>query len=623
MMIKCLLSCKSINQLVELNLSERLTDMSSVDFSKCATVFEDGNYDLRFICDQHTRISIQSIEVCVNGEKIGSMLLNHEIDTIDGHIKYKDSIFAEQPFLLHYDLIVLSFILSFNDGTIKEYFSDFLLCISKNQEDTTNIQKILQDLIAFDDAQVGDWIFSDSKGNANNSLYEGKWNKRAYKSLNSYIQLLEQIISCYKNNYAYFKMQGKHTIKQTNMLVSYENVKSISRDGFNWIMQNTDQLANVSYSSGVQYQGRNYLPYHIKIDANKKSWDVYENKVVVGFLYTVLLNAKQIFNEFDKDILNEERIISRIHGSFPKEYRAPIITIKSLQVSFCRLLLGRLGHSIDILQSIYKQYRALFDLSPALLTAFPRKTRTFCEIKPYVQVFEIIIHWFQYGEYSLDKERLILQIKTLDKLFEYYCLLRLLRLLAENGYKKASVEKPVFKYSYTSADRYYQNEKDVANTYMLSNNDVSITLYYQPVISSVGFENNLTLYRTTKPPLNKPNYYTPDFVLKFSSSVHKEEYVILDAKFSSRANIKQHSLPEVIRKYSNEFGVAADSRAPKMVWILQGRVNNSENAIWRYHNSPLVTMYPPITSYGIASINTVVENNHRLWNEIRSNISFL
>lgn len=623
MMIKCLLSCKNINKLIELKLSESLADMSSVDFSKCDTVFEDGSYDLRFICDQHTRISLQSIEVCVNGEKIGSILLNNEIDTIDGRIKYKDSIFAEQPFLLHYDLIVISFILSFSDGTIKEYFSDFLLCISKNQEDTTNIQKILQDLIAFDDTQVGDWIFSDSKGSANNSLYEGKWNKRAYKSLNSYIQLLEQVISCYKNNYAYFKMQGKHTIKQTNMLVSYENVKSISRDGFNWIMQNTDQLANVPYSSGVQYRGKNYLPYHIKIDANKKSWDVYENKVVVGFLYTVLLNAKQIFNEFDKDILNEERIISRIHGSFPKEYRAPIITIKSLQVSFCRLLLGKLGHSIDILQSIYKQYRALFDFSPSLLTAFPRKTRTFCEIKPYVQVFEIIIHWFQYGEYSLDKERLILQIKTLDKLFEYYCLLRLLRLLAENGFKKANIEKPVFKYSYTSADRYYQNEKDVANTYMLSNNDISITLYYQPVISSVGFENNLTLYRATKPPFNKPNYYTPDFVLKFSSSEHKEEYVILDAKFSSRANIKQHSLPEVIRKYSNEFGVAADSRAPKMVWILQGRVNNSENAIWRYHNSPLVSVYPPITSYGIASINTVVENNHRLWNEIKSNISFL
>lgn len=623
MATKCLLSCRNMNQLIELNLSECLMDMSAVDFSKCAAVFEDGSYDIRFMCDQHIRANLESIEVCVNGERVGNIVLNYEMDSIEGYTKYRDDIFAEQPFLLHYDLVTISFILTFVDGSSKEYFSDFLLCVSKNQEDVTNIQKMLQKLIDFDDSQVGEWIFSDAERGASNSLYEGKWNKHAYKSLSSYLQLLEGVISCYKNNYTYFKMQGKHTIKRSNVLVSYENVKTVSRDSFNWIMQNTDQLANVPCTSGIQYQGKNYLPYHIRTDTNKKSWDVYENRVVIGFLYTVLLNAKQIYTEFDSDILNEERIISRIHGSFPREYRAPIITIKSLQVSFCRILLGKLSCSIDVLQSIYKQYVTLFDISPSFLTAFPRKTSTFCEIKPYAQVFEIIVHWFQYGEYSLEKERLILQVKTLDKLFEYYCLLRLLKLLADNGYKKADVEKPVFKYSYTSADGYYQNEKDVANTYILSNDDVEVTLYYQPVISAIRFENNLTLYRTTKPPHNKSDYYTPDFVIKFSSSEHNEEYVIFDAKFSSRENIRKYSLPEVLRKYSRECGVAANNNAPKMVWILQGRVNSSENAIWRYHNSPLASLYRPITSYGIVSINTAVEINQRLWNEIKNSISII
>ena len=418
-------------------------------------------------------------------------------------------------------------------------------------------------------------------------------------------------------------MQGKHTIKRSDVVVTYENVKTISRNSFNWISQNTDQLAEVPYMSGIQHQGKNYLPYHIITDASQKSWDVYENRVIIAFLHTVLLNAKQIFAEFDRDILNEEHIISKIHGSFPKEYRAPIITIKSLQISFCRILLRKLSRSIDALQNIYKQYITLFDVPISSLTTFPRKTSTFCEIKPYAQVFEIIVHWFQYGEYSLEKERLILQVKTLDKLFEYYCLLRLLKLLADNGYQKADVEKPVIKHNYTSADSFYQNEKDVANTYILSNGGVTLTLYYQPVISAVSFENNLTLYRTTKPAHNKPDYYTPDFVLKFSSSERNEEYVIFDAKFSSRSNIKKYSLPEVILKYSCEFGIAADNRTPKMVWILQGRVNSNENPIWRYHNSPLASVHQPITSYGIVSINTTIDLRQRLWNEIKSNISLL
>ena len=619
MMVKCTLSCQNPSQRAEFNLSDCLMDMSSVDFSKCAAVFEDGSYEIYFVCEQYNRTEVKSVAVCVNGEQVGDIILSANTAIVEGSTRYRDDIFAKQPFLLHYDLIAVSFILSFVDGSSKEYFTDFLLCVSKNQEDATNIQNMLQELIAFDDSQVGEWIFSDGKRGASNSLYEGKWNKRAYKSLSSYIQLLEQVIACYKNNFAYFRMQGKHTIKQSSVLVPYEKVKKVSRDSFNWIMQNADQLANVPYSSGVQYQGKNYLPYHLKTDASQKSWDVYENRIVISFLHTVLLNAKQIFLEFDRDILNEERIISRIHGSFPKEYCAPIITIKSLQISFCRILLGKLNHSIDTLQNLYTQYETLFDVQTSMLTTLPRKTSTFCEIKPYAQVFKIIVHWFQYGEYSLEKERLILQVKTLDKLFEYYCLLQLLKLLADNGYHKADIQEPAFKYLYTSADGHYQNEQDVANTYVLSRNHITATLYYQPVISAFNFENGLTLYRTT----SKKGYYTPDFVLKFSFSEHDEEYIIFDAKFASRDTIKNFRLPEVIRKYSCELCVAANSREPKMVWILQGRVNSNEKAIWRYHNSPLVSVCRPATSFGIVSVNTTIEIRQRLWNEIKSNILLL
>lgn len=618
-MVKCTLSCQDPSQRAEFDLSDCHMDMSSIDFSKCAAVFEDGSYKIFFECDQHNKIDVESITVCVNGEPVGKIELNPDTAVVKGYTKYEKENYAAQPFLLHYDLVVVSFILLFVDGSSKEYFTDFLLCVSKSQEDATNIQNMLQELIVFDDSQVGEWIFSDGKRGTSNSLYEGKWNKYAYRSLSSYIQLLEQVIACYKNNYAYFRMQGKHMIKQASVLVSYEKVKKISRDSFNWIMQNADELANVPYSIGVQYQGKNYLPYHIKTDASQKSWDVYENRVVISFLHTALLNAKQIFVEFDRNVLNEERIISRIHGSFPKEYCAPIITIKSLQISFCRILLGKLNHSIDTLQNLYTQYETLFDIQTSVLTTLPRKTSTFCEIKPYAQVFKIIVCWFQYGEYSLEKERLILQVKTLDKLFEYYCLLQLLKLLADNGYQKADIKNPVFKYYYKSADGHYQNEQDVANTYVLSRNHITATLYYQPVISAFDFENGLTLYRTT----SKKGYYTPDFVLKFSFSEHDEEYIIFDAKFANRNSITNFRLPEVIRKYSSELCVAADCPAPKMVWILQGRVNSTEKAIWRYHNSPLVSTYRPVTSFGIVSVNTTVEIRQRLWNEIRNNISLL
>ena len=618
-MVTCVLSCQNMGQTTEINLSDSLKDMSSIDFSKCTAVFEDGSYDIHFFYGLNTDINIESVTVCVNGETVGHIALNENSESIEGLTVYRNDIFAKQPFLLHYDLVVLSFIVSFADGSSKEYFTDYLLCVSKNQEDAVNIQNMLQELIAFDDSQVGEWIFSSEDHGASNSLYEGKWNKHAYKSLSSYVQLLEQVIAGYRTNFTYFKMQGKHTIKQSSVLVSHEKVKRVSRGSINWIMQNTEQLAEVSCASGIRYQGKNYLPYCIETDTNQKTWNVYENRVIISFLHTVLLNSKQIYTEFDHDVLNEERIISKIHGNFPKEYCAPIITIKSLQISFGRILLDKLNQSIKSLQDLHRQYLLLFDVPVSVISNLPRKTSTFCEIKPYTQIFEIIVRWFEYGEYSLEKERLILQVKTLDKLFEYYCLLRLLKLLADNGYQKANIKEPVFKFDYTAADVHYQNEKDVANTYLLSNDHVVATLYYQPVISAYCFENGLTLYRTT----TRKSYYTPDFVLKFSSTYHNEEYIIFDAKFANRETIKNIRLPEVIRKYSREIGVAAEVQAPKMVWILQGRVNSCENAIWKYHNSPMASRYQPITSFGIASINTAVEIRQRLWNEIRNNITLL
>ena len=623
MMVKCTLTCREMNQRLSLVLSEHLMDISSVDFSKCSSVFEDGSYQIHFSCETDEKEKVISVEMYVNGEKTGSVFLENSLELVQGEVKYQDNILAGQPFLLHYDLLCLSFIVVLSDGSSKEYFTDFLLCVSKNKADIINIQNMLRALSTFDDSQINELMFSEKNHNNSHSLFVGKWDKHAYRSLSSYLQLLSQIIFVLQNNFAYFKMQGKHAIKRADTFTSYAKAKRISRKSFNWIIQNMEELTDVPFASGIYYLGKNYLPSYIKTEVSQKSWDVYENRVILNFIYTVLSNAKQVYMEFNKTILNEIRIISKIHGNFPTGYYAPIITVKSLQTSFYRTQLQKLNSTIQSLSNIFSNYTKLFKITPELLVSLPRKTSTFCEIQTYSQIFEVIIHWFRYGEYSLAKERLILHVKTLDKLFEYYCLFRILTLLTENGYQRASGEKSAYKHNYQHADKYYQNEMDVPNTYVLKSGNSTVTLYYQPVISSVCFENDIGLFRTTQYYMGR-NYYTPDFVLKFSTG-NQEEYIIFDAKFSSRENIKRYSLPKVIKKYSCEISSAFDCKPPKMVWILQGRVSNDENPLWKYHNSPLARKYPPATTYGIVSINTSVgiNVNQRLWHEIRNAVSIV
>ena len=74
MMVKCTLSCQNPSQRAEFNLSDSLMDMYSVDFSKCAAVFEDGRYEIYFVCEQYNRTEVKSVAVCVNGEQVGDII---------------------------------------------------------------------------------------------------------------------------------------------------------------------------------------------------------------------------------------------------------------------------------------------------------------------------------------------------------------------------------------------------------------------------------------------------------------------------------------------------------------------------------------------------------------------
>ncbi len=619
MVAKARLICRAMCQDIDLMLNETYPALFSVDFSDCASVFEDGAYEIEFSCEEHSRDDVLSVSFNVNGESIGAVRLQKEGTTgIRGNVEYEKVL--AQPFLLQYDLVIISFTILFRDRSIKEYFSSFLMCVSKSPEDSENIQKIIQEVLAFNDTQIGEWLFSGRTKQERSSLLEGKWSHRAYKSLSSYVQLLEEIATCYKNNFAYFKAKGKHSIGREEILVSYDEVKNVTVESFHWLMQNEEQLSPVLNSSGIYYNGKNYLPNRMKTTQNKKSWNVYENRTILHFLYSVLINARTVYKEFFQNVLDEEKIIQQIHGRIPVGYQAPIITIKKMQVSFCKILMGKLYSIIGLLQSLYKQYQTLFDIPVGILISLPKKTKTFQEISTYAQVFKIILKWFQYGEFSLEKEQLLLQVKTLDKLFEYFCLLKLLGVLASHGYQIETATEPSFKFEYSTSDGRYQNEKDVANTYLLRKENTKVTLYYQPVVSSFQFENGLSIFRTTV--THRGDYYTPDFVLKITRVGEKEVYAIFDSKFSPRKVIREYGLPEIIRKYSCEIATQ-EGTPPKMIWALQGRVDSREKPIWKYHNAPLASRYIPQTSYGIISVNTMQGENDFLWDELKRNIPWL
>lgn len=625
------LRCAAMHQELKLELASQTPSMSSLDMSSLSVVYENGTYEIDFYCDEYPNEDINEIGLALNDTRLSRAEKDKDTKSILWTFKRfekrssDDSFIPFQPFLMQCDLVSLSVELILRDGRTIEYYSDYLLCVSKYEEDRTNIQAMLEDLARSDNSRVEDWLFTRVKDRPN-ALRQGAWGNHAYKSYSSYLQLLENVISCYRNNYTMFKALGRHTINKTSVLLPYNKVNTITVNSFQWLMQNADQLKSVTQKTGISHYGKNYIPDRIKGEISNKSWNTYENKVVVYFLNSVLSSAVLVSNELTKQVLDGERILKRINGSIEKGFIAPIITVKTIQITTIKNTSEKLKHILETLKSLMKQYSLLFDIIPKRLDLFPRKSKVFQEIRPYTQVFEMITRWFRYGEFDLAKENLLLQVKTLDKLFEYYCLFKILEMFDSVGYSLTN--KDSFLYDCKSYKGFeLPSETEIDNTYYLRRNDVIAILYYQPLIrNDAESENGIELYRTT---VSKCPYWTPDFVLKFESE-EMSEYVILDSKFSRRDTItnKNGWLQKVIRSYGYETAVARkdppfSSDMPKMVFVLQGRVDN-EKMLDINVKSKMAEKYHcqfPLT--GVVSINSRNDAIFWLWREMKKCIPWI
>jgi len=451
---------------------------------------------------------------------------------------------------------------------------------------------------------------------ASNIFLQGGWQKNSYKSLGSYIEMIKTISLCYEQNYPSFKINVKHNIAKRSSMESYQNIRNIGPSSLRWLFQNSDQLVAVSGSTAIKFNNKYYLPYKMHLEKSIKSFDIYENQVVLGFLQLVYNHAKYIEVQLKKDIESEKKLVEKLQGMERGGMKMPVIPVKRIQIQNSISQLQELQSLIGVMEKQYPKYQEILRCFEKQLTGIPQKTKIFQEIQPYRHIFKQIMEWYHFGEFNLLKENLIFNIKTMDTLFEYYCLYKLLLMLYDVGFTNPNEgDSPSSYHIYKLALNPYQC--DIANTYFFQKNDIKITLYYQPVIRADDFENNITLYRTT----TTYDCYTPDFIFKIQKKHNPARYIIMDAKYSTGETIRKYYMDRTILKYACQVS-GKDEGAVKLVWLLQGRTDYGGNVIEKYHNSPLSEKYKPDTSYGIVPLNNKTDML-LLWSEICNNVTEL
>lgn len=609
------LSCSLYSEEIAISLymEEPLLKANYIDND--LIIYEDAAYSGKIILSNQLNKGIEKIIVFLNENEIGYVDFQKEDDDIIGEIRFEENERGRQPFLLQCDLIELKIEVIYCDNTRTFFYTPYLLCVSKSEEDAENIEKMLKALLEYDDDKINKWIFqSEAEKEKQEALLEGAMRPKSYKSIIEYINFVEQIIDCYQKCSSYFGSTPKHFIAKTCDLKSYSELRKFTQKDFLWLSQNLEQLAPCEGNTAIEYGGEYYLPLKIKTEKSRIDYNIYENRIIISFLWYVLSGMKRLNLELKKTIIDEEGIYKKLRQVQVGEYKAPIITVKKIQNQYMHKIQEKINRLIKVLEQLYVLYSKCIPCELIRIDTIPRKTKIFQEIRSYKMIYDILVKWYQFGEVNLEKDKVIFRVKTMDKLFEYYSLQQILILLAEKNYQIENTESDIQFFEYNVPDKKYINEREVANTYLLKREDKAIVLYYQPVIFSQGYQNGLELYRTTG---TKNGYYTPDFVLKFMEG-KRADYVILDSKFSNRKNIIKYHLKECLVKYGIEIE-AKENASIKMVWLLQGRVDG-EKTFYYYNNSPNAKAVSNTKSYGIVSVNSRMINMQRLWNEFEKNI---
>lgn len=527
-------------------------------------------------------------------------------------------------------------VLCVRDASTQEHVlvTPLSLCYTENEQDGKNICAMLKALLSFDEDYITGLMFERRSSGSRSALVGGDLTRHSYKPLHTYLSLLEEIKAAYSKHATYFQRKAHFRVSRQDRLMDIHDVREVRADDVIWLAQHAENLTEMSNETGIESDGKYYLPLRLQSADKYNSRDVYENRALYSFLLTVQKAASRFQRELTESVAKGNAEVAQYH-SFSSGGKAPIITVKKYLVERQRSHAKQLQSLIDDLQHLLLRYRAFLPCPDAVLKEMPKATKIFLNHHAYREIFNLMHRWFHYGEMSIAEKRLIFSVKHVHKLFEYYCLQRLLQKIVQEGY--ALKENGAYSFSYPSPDPRYRMDTEVCNTYCFRKGNVDLTLYYEPVLYTYSrnllqdkaFPNGLTIYRRGSSLLERGlQHWCPDFVLKIQTG-DKISYAILDAKyaFNSRmAGLKfipapLRHLSACVDKYAYQSEPLPNSSI-KMVFTLQGRSEGqaisfdsddfAEKADW----PPL--LYGKNQTYGNAPVSTLHEVNQLefLWKNL-------
>lgn len=329
------------------------------------------------------------------------------------------------------------------------------------------------------------------------------------------------------------------------------------------------------------------------------SYDTSENRVTRAFLVNMAERVGTLGEELAQEeahagdlLARVDRLVQDASDRYPNGAQLPARTIFEARVGH----IAARRQMFEELSTACTEMLAAFDaVAPGVAEVpfrQPKGSGPFGWDPTYRQFREAMRHWRQFADYRYARERRELHVLKPDRLYEYYCLHRLLAWLFKAGFtERYGAEGPAidhFRYSIEDDYDAYDNEDRCANTYRLSRRSAEgvwqeVDLYYVPVVyADTRRENGITLSKLRD---DGESYdvshahqavWTPDFILVVRGDDTPTRTFVMDAKHMDLDQVRtgwtyagRGLYDRLCERYLDRMGGGDDGMPrPCEVWLL-------------------------------------------------------
>lgn len=439
----------------------------------------------------------------------------------------------------------LSVVVDFGAKNRREYFAPPVRVLLSDGPSADNIRAMSEAV----SGSVGDFFAGESIET-----------QASEDALEMRIRVLREIEKLYEEQYSYFRDDARYRLKPNYRVRPVEAMRGFTPAAAQWIASHPDELVRVRRGGGVRIGRNSWMPSHLPSRTTEASFDIIENRIVVGFISTVARDAIRMAAFLSDETAPDAPLLFNSWGAYQLIRAGCSKHTQELAVE-----LRILGMALSRLSNLY---RDALGLEPEVVSQLRPATAHFIETPAYRLVYGVMRNWFLLPPCDLKKivERMV-SVRS-SRLYEYFVLSKLLSGIEGTGF--TLVEKQ--KYDYEAAVRSpfsANNDANTLNTFRFERTAPegrsmqTLTLWYQPYISGGRYagENGIGLCRATSLGFDstyegmtsalKPSsifFYTPDFLISVEENGARRWFVI-DAKYSKLSSVKRHQTSALAFKY--------------------------------------------------------------------------